>query len=84
MENGADVHAKCTDGSTALHLACRQGHSEVVQWLAEENRADIHAENSNGETPLHVACANDHFEIVKWLALDKGVLIKWVVENMRL
>ena len=31
MENGAEIDAPEPDGETALHLASRQGHLEVVQ-----------------------------------------------------
>jgi len=34
---GADPHAVSADGTTALMLACRRGHGDIVRWLIDKN-----------------------------------------------
>ena len=70
IDQGADLHAKDNYGCTPLHLACVNGHAEVVKALLEKG-ADVHAKDSHGMTPLHYACMNGHAEVVKAL-LEKG------------
>lgn len=40
-------------GDTALHSACRTGHSALVQAMLR-NSNDVNVRNSRGETPLFV------------------------------
>ena len=42
---------------TALHLAARNGHTEVVADLLKAG-ADLNATDHDGMTPLHQAAAN--------------------------
>jgi hypothetical protein len=57
------------NGWAPLHLACRNGHAEVVNWLlSAEISVDIHAKSKAGLTPLHEAYSTDPLEVVvKWL-----------------
>ncbi|KAL7184075.1 hypothetical protein ACSBR2_026280 [Camellia fascicularis] len=56
------------DGLTPLHLACQEGHSEIVDNLIKSNRnlCNLKAKN-NGLIPLHVAAMKGKVEIVKLL-----------------
>ena len=70
------------DRGTALHLACQNGHPEIVALLVEHG-ADLGVKNNIGETPLHVAAkevpepegdinyACQHDDVVK-LLLERG------------
>ena len=61
-------------GSTALSLACRQGHYEAVQLLLNSPaKKNINLPNIIGQTPLWLACCNNHIEIVK-LLLENGAI----------
>ncbi len=62
-ENSNAVHSKWTrrrkasphvDDDTALHLASKNGHLQVVQFLLE-HQAAASAANVTGDTPLHYA-----------------------------
>ncbi|MGE0634746.1 MAG: ankyrin repeat domain-containing protein, partial [Pseudobdellovibrionaceae bacterium] len=46
---------------SALHLACRQGHSELVKLLIE-SKADLNVRDKNKGTPLHEACFRGHLQ----------------------
>ncbi|KAF5345969.1 hypothetical protein D9756_010931 [Leucocoprinus leucothites] len=63
------------DGWTALHLAARNGHTEIVKVLAEL-KADLNLQDKYGETALHLATKNIHAEIAKFLTKLK-ILMSW-------
>ena len=39
------------DGNTALHIACKQGHTNIIQSLLSQG-ADATITNNDGNTPL--------------------------------
>ena len=49
-----DVNAKNSDGDTALHLAVREGYTEIVEIL-RQNKASGLIRNKNKETPFDMA-----------------------------
>lgn len=54
------IHARDDNGRTALHLASRYGHSDVVQYLrakgAKVDTKDVYGRTTHGETD------SDHME----------------------
>jgi len=54
------------EGDTALHLASRNGHLEVVEFLLSKG-VDINLQNNFSCTPLSLAVSHGHLEIVKFL-----------------
>jgi ankyrin repeat protein len=64
-----DIRATDSNGYTALTLAARKGHKDVVELLLAMG-ADIHA-RENGDTALLQAAYNGHKDIVA-LLLDRG------------
>jgi hypothetical protein len=66
IDLGVDLHAKASNGSTSLHLACVKGHAEAAKALLEKG-ADLHAKGGVGYTPLHIAFGYDHCDITAML-----------------
>ncbi len=73
----ASVNLLGAGGSSALSLACQQGHGEIVSLLitAECNvNQTAHLGDSHNVTPLHLAAQNGHAEIVKLLVQSGAVV----------
>lgn len=68
LENGASVTAKDTSafGNTPLHIAARQGNTELVQLLLLKG-ADKDALDGYGQIPLSVAALNGREAIARTL-----------------
>lgn len=49
LENDSDIEASDANGNTALLLAARYEHKEVVRLLLK-NGADVEASDENGQT----------------------------------
>lgn len=62
---GADVNHLDGSGSSALHMACANGHARAARALLERGAA--FAENASGNTPLHWAVQNEHEAVVELL-----------------
>jgi ankyrin repeat protein len=47
-----------------LHIACREGHLSIVEYLLEHD-VKIDATDADGWTPVHYACARGHFQVLQ-------------------
>ena len=65
MQNGANLESTDNLGKTPLHLACCNGHLDVVRYLLTSHGANLEATDNNGKTPLHLACWNGHLDVVQ-------------------
>ncbi|XP_049796100.1 serine/threonine-protein phosphatase 6 regulatory ankyrin repeat subunit C-like [Schistocerca nitens] len=63
---GADVGARGSEGTTALHWAAVEGRVEVVRCLVEGG-AHVDARSNSQNTPLHTAARNGHAAVVRLL-----------------
>ena len=61
------------DGWTGLHIACRYGKKEIVEYLISHPKINVNKEKNDGWTPLFHACANGYVQIVKILLKDERV-----------
>lgn len=56
--NKQEINVNCQDpisGNTALHMACANAHSVVVDFLLNICKVDQNIPNAKGNTPLHYA-----------------------------
>jgi ankyrin repeat protein len=82
LESGrAHVDARTRDGETALHLACRVGHLNIVQLLIQyganveeqndrEYNDDHESVHTYGFRAIHYASSNGHLKIVQYLLTE--------------
>jgi ankyrin repeat protein len=70
-----NLNAPNEEENTPLHLACKEGHDEVVDVMLERvGELALDAINIYGNTPLHLAAINGHVDIVnKLLKLEPEV-----------
>lgn len=65
LDKGARVNDVMTDGKTALLMACKNGHTEIVNMLMKKDANKFL--KSKGKSPRDIANTNGHTEIVKIL-----------------
>ena len=70
LEFHADVCVTDNDEHTALHLASRNGHEQIIKLLLEQH-SHVIAQDKNGQTALHLASLTGHTDIVKLLTQCK-------------
>ncbi|XP_064609703.1 ankyrin repeat and KH domain-containing protein 1-like [Liolophura sinensis] len=64
--SGNLVRASNSDSESPLHMACKNGHLEVVQFLLQIG-CDMNQGNWTGHTPLCYAVRHGHYDIVELL-----------------
>lgn len=63
---GAALESTTSDGSTALHLAARQGLANIARNLLRAG-ANIHTTNNEGWSPAHAAARYEQVEVLRVL-----------------
>ncbi|KAK3675341.1 hypothetical protein LTR78_004851 [Recurvomyces mirabilis] len=58
---------RALSGCTALHLAARNGHVDVVKLIMSDERVETSIEDDDGMTTFHKACKYGHIDVVKLL-----------------
>ncbi len=62
------------DNRTPLHLACSNGHLNVVKYLIEQgNLKDVNPVDRWGGTPYDDAIRENHIEVSKYLTTKNGI-----------
>ncbi|XP_069590463.1 60 kDa lysophospholipase isoform X2 [Ranitomeya imitator] len=72
---GANLSSEDYDGRTPLHVACCEGHYQVVQYLLN-NGATVYAKDRYGDTPLMNAVKFRQVEVIKLLR-QTGAHLSW-------
>ena len=55
VDNGASLSLKNKDGWNSFHIACREGHCNIVSFLLDSDPLCWDTRSKNGRTPLHTA-----------------------------
>ena len=68
-EEGQLLQCSNRFGESILHMACRQGNFEMVQYLINEGNVSIRIKDDFGRTPMHDAfwSAAPNFDLVDFL-----------------
>ena len=70
----SDVNAQDPEtGSTALHMACANGHSDCVEFLLQCENIKPNLTNKSGSTPLHWAVQNGQVNTCKLLCARSDI-----------
>ncbi|KAK2142032.1 hypothetical protein LSH36_1002g01000 [Paralvinella palmiformis] len=69
----SDVNATNITNLSAIHLATKEGHIEVVRELLHQN-ANVNQTTPKGNTPLHIAAMHGQTDVTK-LLLENGAHI---------
>jgi len=89
LKKGANVNYTDKDGNTALLLAVKNHHIELVETLLKEKDININAVDQNGYTPLYWAVKyhlhwddeNNYTELVEILLKEEGINVNVVDRN---
>ena len=87
VAHGASIYVRDYEGFCAMHLACQNGHVELVRWLVElDNERSADAEmrsqheslltirNTKKRTPIFLACEQGHANIVHFMLETNATL----------
>ncbi len=66
FERAANIDIYWNWKNTPLHLAAREGHADVVDFLLKHG-ADVNAQNADGQTPVQCAVEGGHEEAASLL-----------------
>jgi hypothetical protein len=71
IHSGADVHNLPDLGTTCLHIAVKNNHFELADYLIITEKVDLNAHHSNIMTPLFEAIGEKNKDMVEFL-LERG------------
>ncbi|CAK9200146.1 unnamed protein product [Sphagnum troendelagicum] len=78
-----NLNATNKEENTPLHLACKEGHDEVVDvMLKRVEELALDAINIRGNTPLHLAAINGHVHVVNKGAIQTYQPATWHEQTM--
>ena len=68
-ESEWDIESEPLDsiGQTALHIACDNGHLDIVQYLVNKKRCGVTVGNVYGHTPLMLSLIKEHWKMAIFL-----------------
>ena len=55
IQSGSKTHLQNKDGWTPFHIACREGHSEIITFFLSVDDKVWNTRSKNGRTPLHTS-----------------------------
>ncbi|UYV73179.1 ANKRD16 [Cordylochernes scorpioides] len=72
IEKGAILKFHNKDGWNAFHIACREGHSEIVSYLLTTDPQLWKTTSKNGRVPLHTAALYGCTQVIRILLEQEG------------
>ena len=77
LRSGADLEATRKDGSDAAYIACRYGHSGIIEMIAEKGKLDdiVNRPTFRGRTLMMTAALHGHGHLCKFLVEKHGASI---------
>ncbi|XP_071111901.1 serine/threonine-protein phosphatase 6 regulatory ankyrin repeat subunit B-like [Haliotis cracherodii] len=72
VTQGADVSLVDDDGNNVLHVACLEGHVDIVKYVLSQKVADINSRGRYGSTPLMVAAQKGHRQVFDLLVGEEA------------
>jgi ankyrin repeat protein len=74
----ANVDGTDTSGNTSLHVAAKEGHSDVVKYLLEMGNAEVGKSNKYGDQALHWTTVQGNLDILQYLVEKHNVCLNTV------
>ena len=75
--DGKDMQCCNRFGESLIHMACRNGLTDIVKFLVKDAKVSLHARDDYGRTPLHDACwtVKPNFELMDFLISEAPELL---------
>ena len=74
ISGGCDPQRTCNEvGKTPLHIACLNGHFDIVLLLLHAHHCNANRKDYNRRTPLHDACLGGHVNVTHLLLSTDGI-----------
>ena len=58
-----------SEGQTALHIACANGHLHIAQYLVNEKECSVMVEDVYGHNPFVLSLINKHWKVAEYLLI---------------
>ncbi|XP_046547545.1 serine/threonine-protein phosphatase 6 regulatory ankyrin repeat subunit A-like, partial [Haliotis rubra] len=80
VKEGADVSLVDDNRNNILHVACIEGHVDMVKYVLSQKVADINSHGQYGGTPVMVAAKRGHIDVFD-LLVREGANVSLVDDN---
>ncbi|XP_067669900.1 ankyrin repeat domain-containing protein 50-like [Haliotis asinina] len=80
VSKGADLSQVDDKGENILHVACLEGHLDLVKDIVTNDRVDVNSRGRYGRTPVMKAAEKGHMDVLN-LLISKGGDVTLTDEN---